>query len=105
MSMVGNPILKNTLNQDLLNFMNHIGYQRDLVMIPEGYNILSLILTKQMSRVEALDKLKKPAYDKNDIEDEFEYIAMKLDISTDELKNILICQKILLGLQESTINI
>ena len=46
----------------------------------------SLILTNQMTREEALDKLKKPSYYSMNIEEEFEFIANKLDISVDELK-------------------
>lgn len=46
----------------------------------------SLILTNQMTRSEALEKLKKPAYNPETIEDEFKYIATKLDITVDELK-------------------
>jgi N-acetyl sugar amidotransferase len=45
----------------------------------------SLILTGQMTREEALEKLKKPAYDLETINDDIEYIANKLDISVDEL--------------------
>lgn len=46
----------------------------------------SLILTGQMSREEALEKLKAPAYDPDTIDDEFAYIAKKLGISLDELR-------------------
>jgi len=46
----------------------------------------SLILTGQMTRAEALEKLKVPAYDPNTIDDEFSYIAKKLGISFEELK-------------------
>lgn len=46
----------------------------------------SLILTGQMTREEAIEKLKKPAYDPANIEDEFNYIATKLGISRDELR-------------------
>ena len=46
----------------------------------------SLILTNQMNREEALEKLKKPAYDPTTIEEEFNEIAAKLEISSDELK-------------------
>lgn len=46
----------------------------------------SLILTKQMTRGEALEKLKQPAYDKATIDEDFEYIATKLGISVGELK-------------------
>ena len=47
----------------------------------------SLILTGQMSREEAFEKLKEPAYDPTNIKHEFEYIANKLDISVDELQS------------------
>lgn len=47
----------------------------------------SLILTGQMTRGEALEKLKVPAYDPNTIDDEFAYIAKKLGISVDELRH------------------
>ena len=40
-----------------------------------------------MSREEALEKLKKPAYDPETIHHEFEYVASKLDWSVDELVN------------------
>ena len=46
----------------------------------------SLILTGQMTRDEALEKLKKPAYDAASIEDEFNYISTKLGINSDELR-------------------
>jgi N-acetyl sugar amidotransferase len=47
----------------------------------------SLILTGQMSREEALQKLTQPAYDPVTIDAEFEYIATKLGITVDELKH------------------
>ena len=47
----------------------------------------SLILTNQMTREDALDKLSKPAYDNSLIEQEFAYIATKLGISTKELRD------------------
>lgn len=49
----------------------------------------SLILTGQMSRDEALEKLKKPAYDEEQIQHEFDYIASKLGISNEELSGYL----------------
>ena len=49
----------------------------------------SLILTKQMTRKEALEKLKKPAYNSETINQEFEYVANKLSISTDELESYM----------------
>lgn len=46
----------------------------------------SLILTGQMRREDALEKLKKPAYNPDTIDDEFKYIATKLGISVEELR-------------------
>lgn len=46
----------------------------------------SLILTGQMTREEALERLNKPAYDPATIDEDFEYIATKLRITVDELR-------------------
>ena len=47
----------------------------------------SLILTGQMKREDALEKLKKPAYNPASIADEFNYIATKLGITPEELRH------------------
>lgn len=49
----------------------------------------SLILTGQMTRAEALEKLQKPAYDPATIDQDFEFVAAKLDITTEELRGYL----------------
>jgi N-acetyl sugar amidotransferase len=49
----------------------------------------SLILTGQMTREEALDRLKVPAYDPETIGDEFKYIAAKLNITEEELRSYM----------------
>lgn len=46
----------------------------------------SLILTGQMTREEALERLEKPAYDPETIDEEFEYISTKLGITVEELR-------------------
>jgi len=46
----------------------------------------SLILTKQMTRAEAIEKLKQPAYDPEKLAQDFEYVATKLGITTEELR-------------------
>ncbi len=46
----------------------------------------SLILTGQMTRSEALQKLASPAYDPATIDEDFEYVASKLGISAAELR-------------------
>lgn len=53
----------------------------------------SLILTGQMTREEAVERLKKPAYNPETIEDEFNYIATKLGISPEELRNYFKMEK------------
>lgn len=47
----------------------------------------SLILTGQMTREAALEELKKPAYNPATIDDEFNYIAVKLGIEPEELRH------------------
>lgn len=46
----------------------------------------SLIVTGQMTRDEALEKLKKPALDESTAKQEFEYVATKLGITIEELQ-------------------
>lgn len=53
----------------------------------------SLILTGQMSRLEALEKMKYPAYNKETIVEEFNYVATKLGISPEELRSYFIMPK------------
>ncbi len=49
----------------------------------------SLILTNQMTREEAIEKLSQPAYDEETIAQDFEYIATKLGISVEELQGYM----------------
>ena len=49
----------------------------------------SLILTGQMTREEAIDRISKPAYDEKIIAQDFEYIAKKLDLTVQELQSIM----------------
>jgi N-acetyl sugar amidotransferase len=49
----------------------------------------SLIVTKQMTREQALKKLERPPYDEATIAQEFEYVATKLGISEAELQGYL----------------
>lgn len=49
----------------------------------------SLIVTGQMTREEALKKLKEPALDESTVRQEFEYVAKKLRISVEELQGYL----------------
>jgi N-acetyl sugar amidotransferase len=53
---------------------------------PRRVMFSSLILTGQMTREDALEKLKKPAYNPETIEDDFNFIAIKLGISPEELR-------------------
>ena len=48
----------------------------------------SLILTGQMTRQEALDRITKPELGEHFLECEFEYVAHKLDMTVDELRAI-----------------
>ena len=48
----------------------------------------SLILTNQMTRQEALDRIAKPEMDEQFLRQEFEYVANKLDLTVKELQTI-----------------
>jgi N-acetyl sugar amidotransferase len=54
---------------------------------PRRVQFSSLILTDQMTRDEALKLLEKPAYNPSTIGQDFEYVATKLRISSDELNH------------------
>lgn len=49
----------------------------------------SLILTKQMIREDALEKLSRPPYEAETIAQDFEYVATKLGISVEELQGYM----------------
>ncbi|MDC0236209.1 N-acetyl sugar amidotransferase [Candidatus Pelagibacter sp.] len=49
----------------------------------------SLIMTQQMSREEALKRISSPELDEHFLKQEFEYVARKLDLSKDELQQLL----------------
>lgn len=49
----------------------------------------SLILTGQMSREEALNRIARTAYNPDDLAQDFEYIATKLDLTVPELQQIM----------------
>jgi N-acetyl sugar amidotransferase len=49
----------------------------------------SVILTNQMSREEALKRIAQPAYDERTMAQDFEYVAVKLDLTVPELQKIM----------------
>ena len=48
----------------------------------------SLIMTEQMTRDQALERIAKPEMDEHFLKQEFEYVAHKLDLTVDELQAI-----------------
>lgn len=48
----------------------------------------SLIMTGQMTREQALDRISRPELDEHFLEREFEYVAHKLDLTVEELRQI-----------------
>jgi len=48
----------------------------------------SLIMTGQMTREAALDRLSRPEMDEHFLKQEFEFVANKLDLTVDELRGI-----------------
>ncbi len=53
----------------------------------------SLIMTGQMTRDEALDRIAKPEMDELTLQQEFEYVAHKLGLTVDELQAIFVSPK------------
>ena len=98
------------IKSDAINFLekrfnweqySHKHYESRFTKFYEGYWLInkfgydkrkahfsSLILTNQMSRDEALEKLSKPPFIE-EIEDDFEYIANKLEISIEDLRSLM----------------
>ena len=80
----------------------HKHYESRFTKFFEGYWLLkkfgydkrkahfsSLILTNQMTRDEAMNALKEPAYDRQNIKHELEYISSKLDMTPEELQECM----------------
>ena len=63
---------------------NKFGYQK------RRAHFSSLILTNQMTREEALERISKPEMSEDFLQKEFEYVADKLTISVDELHACLV---------------
>lgn len=53
----------------------------------------SLIMTGQMTREQALERISKPEMDEHFLEQEFEYVAHKLDLSVEELRELFLLPK------------
>jgi N-acetyl sugar amidotransferase len=52
-------------------------------------HLSSLIIAGQFSRTAALEEMKKPLYDKDELEHDKEYVAKKLGITIKELENLI----------------
>ena len=78
----------NITNHALHDFLRDYWLPRKFGFDREKAHFSSLILTRQMTREEALNRIKTPELDEYFLEREFEYIAYKLDLTVDELKEI-----------------
>ena len=80
----------------------HKHYESRFTIFYEGYWLLkkfgydkrkahfsSLILTGQMTREKAINKLSKSPFDQTEIDKEFNFVCKKLDISEEKLKSIM----------------
>jgi len=101
------PYIKEQAMQELIDKFGwqkyaHKHYESRFTRFYEGYwlptkfgydkrraHFSSLILTKQMTRDEALTKIAEKAYDEQTISQDFEYIANKLGITVNELGDIM----------------
>lgn len=101
------PFYKEAAMQELVDKFGwqkyaHKHYESRFTRFYEGYwlptkfgydkrraHFSSLILTKQLARDEALERIARPAYDAESIAQDFEYVATKLDLSVEELQEIM----------------
>ncbi|WP_423708676.1 N-acetyl sugar amidotransferase [Undibacterium sp. WLX3042] len=101
------PFIKEKAMQELVDLYGwqkyaHKHYESRFTRFYEGYwlptkfgfdkrraHFSSLILTGQMTRDEALSKIAVKAYDDETLAQDFEYVATKLDLTVDELKEIM----------------
>lgn len=101
------PFFKESAMQELVDKFGwqryaHKHYESRFTRFYEGYwlptkfgfdkrraHFSSLILTRQLTRGEALERIAKPAYDTETIAQDFEYVAGKLDISAADLRRIM----------------
>ena len=101
------PFFKEAAMQELVDRFGwqkyaHKHYESRFTRFYEGYwlpqkfgydkrraHFSSLILTGQLSRAEALEKIALPAYSEETIAQDFEYIATKLDLTVADLEGIM----------------
>jgi hypothetical protein len=101
------PYLKEAAMQELVDRFGwqryaHKHYESRFTRFYEGYwlpakfgydkrraHFSSLILTGQMTRDEALQKIAIPAYTAEELAQDFEYVATKLDLTVPELRDIM----------------
>jgi N-acetyl sugar amidotransferase len=101
------PYIKEKAMQELVDRFGwqkyaHKHYESRFTRFYEGYwlpkkfgydkrraHFSSLILSKQMTREEALKRIAQPAYDEQTMAQDFEYVAKKLDLTVRELQEIM----------------
>jgi N-acetyl sugar amidotransferase len=101
------PYIKDEAMQELADKFGwqkypHKHYESRFTRFYEGYwlprkfgydkrraHFSSLILTKQLSRTDALERLSKPAYDEQQAEKDLEYVAKKLGITPQEFRQMM----------------
>ena len=101
------PFIKEEAMQELVDKFGwqkyaHKHYESRFTRFYEGYwlptkfgfdkrraHFSSLVLTGQLSREEALEKISRKAYDEETVAQDFEYIATKLGLTVAELKEIM----------------
>jgi N-acetyl sugar amidotransferase len=101
------PYVKEAAMQELVDKFGwqryaHKHYESRFTRFYEGYwlpskfgfdkrraHFSSLILTNQMTRDQALERIAQPPYSADEARQDFEYVATKLDMSVDELRQIM----------------
>ena len=78
-----------TTSRDSPVFTRAIGCRPSSAYDKRRAHFSSLILTKQLTRDEALRLIAQPAYDEDTMAHDFEYVATKLDLTVAELRDLM----------------
>jgi len=77
------------LENDLTKFIQLYWFHEKFGVDKRRSHLSSMIISNQISRDEAIEELKKPLYDKREMENVITNVLLKLNISNDEFRHII----------------
>ena len=85
-SMIRDSLAEAAEHWDRVMLVGDYPYYRRFGFEKRRAHFSSLIMTEQMTRDEALDRISRPEMDEHFLKKEFEYVAHKLGLTVDELQ-------------------